>query len=133
MRSAGFLIPGGLGVQEGGILVSGIWLGLAPEIVLAAALLKRARELVYGVPGLIAWSYLDGPGRDRSRAELSTSHRRDLNRSKDSRVGRMRPMRVSTDAAGRLRTGQPVAAAQQSHVTRRHKTVDYPFAARPSA
>ncbi|HSA81584.1 MAG TPA: lysylphosphatidylglycerol synthase domain-containing protein [Geminicoccaceae bacterium] len=46
VRSAGFLIPGGLGVQEGGILMSGIWLGLAPEIVLAAALLKRARELV---------------------------------------------------------------------------------------
>ena len=65
MRSAGFLIPGGLGVQEGGILVSGIWLGLAPEIVLAAALLKRARELVCGVPGLIAWSFLEGPGRMR--------------------------------------------------------------------
>jgi putative membrane protein len=63
VRSAGFLIPGGLGVQEGGILMSGIWLGLTPEIVLAAALLKRARELIYGVPGLIAWSYLDGPGR----------------------------------------------------------------------
>jgi putative membrane protein len=64
VRSAGFLIPGGLGVQEGGILMSGIWLGLAPEIVLAAALLKRARELVYGVPGLIVWSYLDGPRRN---------------------------------------------------------------------
>jgi putative membrane protein len=62
-RSAGFVIPGGLGVQEGGILISGVWLGLAPEVVLAAALLKRARELVYGVPGLIAWSCLDGPGR----------------------------------------------------------------------
>jgi putative membrane protein len=65
VRSAGFLIPGGLGVQEGGILMSGIWLGLAPEIVLAAALLKRARELALGVPGLIVWSYLDGPARSR--------------------------------------------------------------------
>jgi uncharacterized membrane protein YbhN (UPF0104 family) len=62
-RSAGFVIPGGLGVQEGGILMSGVWLGLPPEIVLAAALLKRARELVCGVPGLIAWSCLDGPAR----------------------------------------------------------------------
>jgi putative membrane protein len=62
VRSAGFLIPGGLGVQEGGILMSGIWLGLAPEIVLAAALLKRARELVLGVPGLLTWAYIDRPG-----------------------------------------------------------------------
>ena len=67
MRSAGFLIPGGLGVQEGGILASGVWLGLAPEVVLAAALLKRARELLYGVPGLIAWSYLDGPAQVEPR------------------------------------------------------------------
>jgi putative membrane protein len=64
VRSAGFLVPGGLGVQEGGILMSGIWLGLAPEIALAAALLKRARELALGVPGLIVWSYLDGPRRN---------------------------------------------------------------------
>ena len=62
-RSAGFVVPGGLGLQEGGILTSGVWLGLAPEVVLAAALLKRAREVAYGVPGLIAWSCVDGPGR----------------------------------------------------------------------
>ena len=57
------MIPGGLGVQAGGILMSGLWLGLPPEIVLAAALLKRARELLCGVPGLIAWSCLGGPAR----------------------------------------------------------------------
>ena len=50
-------MPGGLGVQEGGILLGGVWLGLAPEAVLAAALLKRAREIVYGLPGLLAWAY----------------------------------------------------------------------------
>ena len=63
MRSAGFVIPGGLGVQEGGILAAGIWLGLPPEIVLSTALLKRAREVVFGLPALVVWSYLDGFGR----------------------------------------------------------------------
>ncbi len=62
-RSAGFVIPGGLGVQESGILAAGIWLGLPPEIVLSAALLKRAREVVLGLPALVVWFCLDGPGR----------------------------------------------------------------------
>jgi putative membrane protein len=59
VRSAGFLVPGGLGVQEGGILLGGLWLGLPAESVLAAALLKRAREIAWGVPGLIAWAGLE--------------------------------------------------------------------------
>lgn len=58
-RVAGFFIPGGLGAQEGGIMLAAAWIGMPPEIALAAALLKRARELVYGVPGLIAWSLVD--------------------------------------------------------------------------
>ncbi len=60
VRSAGFVIPGGLGVQEGGLMLAGSWLGLAPDQVLAVALLKRARELVYGVFGLWAWSLIEG-------------------------------------------------------------------------
>jgi hypothetical protein len=59
------MLPGGLGAQEGGIMAAALILGIAPDLALAVALLKRARELAYGVPGLIAWSILDlaGPGR----------------------------------------------------------------------
>ena len=63
LRSAGFALPGGLGAQEGGILAGALALGIAPDLALAAALIKRARELVFAVPGLIAWSLTGFPGR----------------------------------------------------------------------
>jgi len=54
-RAAAFAIPGALGVQEGGFIVLGSVLGLGPETCLALSLAKRARELLLGVPGLVAW------------------------------------------------------------------------------
>ena len=62
MRSVGFMLPGGLGAQEGGIVAGGLMLGVSPDLALAIALIKRARELAYGVPGLIAWSLVDFAG-----------------------------------------------------------------------
>jgi uncharacterized membrane protein YbhN (UPF0104 family) len=54
-RSAGFALPGGLGVQEGGMLAAAAWLAIGPELVLAAALIRRGRELAFGIGGLLAW------------------------------------------------------------------------------
>jgi putative membrane protein len=54
-RSAAFAIPGGLGIQDGGILFVGSMIGLGPEKALALALAKRLREIVVGIPGLIWW------------------------------------------------------------------------------
>jgi putative membrane protein len=51
-NSVGFLLPGALGVREGGILAIGGLLGLPAETALALALIKRARELLVGLPGL---------------------------------------------------------------------------------
>ncbi|MBL8670309.1 MAG: flippase-like domain-containing protein [Alphaproteobacteria bacterium] len=59
VRSAGFLVPGALGVQEGGIFFIGTLLGLPPEIAVALALMRRAREIVTSVPGLFAWSHAE--------------------------------------------------------------------------
>jgi putative membrane protein len=61
-RSAGFLVPGGLGVQEGGFILIGAQLGLTPELALALSLVKRVRELALGAPGLIAWQFTEGRG-----------------------------------------------------------------------
>jgi putative membrane protein len=74
VRSAGFMVPGGLGLQESGILAAGIWLGLSPEIVLAAALLKRAREVVFGLPALMVWSWLEGFGRPARVSAPDANH-----------------------------------------------------------
>ncbi|MBX6320905.1 MAG: flippase-like domain-containing protein [Rhodospirillaceae bacterium] len=55
VRTAAFLVPAGVGVQEGAfILVAGA-LGVPAAPALALALVKRAREILLGVPGLMAW------------------------------------------------------------------------------
>ncbi len=59
-KAAGFAIPGGLGVQEGGLLGVGALLGLAGELALGVALVKRLRDLLLGLPGLLAFKLLEG-------------------------------------------------------------------------
>lgn len=53
-RTAAFAIPGGLGVQDGALLLLCAQLGLGPEMGLALSLTKRCRELALGLPGLVA-------------------------------------------------------------------------------
>jgi putative membrane protein len=59
VRTAAFLIPGALGIQEGGFLVVGTLLFLPPEAALALALTRRVRELVFGIPGILAWQWFE--------------------------------------------------------------------------
>jgi uncharacterized membrane protein YbhN (UPF0104 family) len=54
-RALGFLVPGALGVQEGGYLVVSGMLGIPADQALALSLLRRARELALGSVGLVAW------------------------------------------------------------------------------
>ena len=54
-RAAAFLVPGALGIQEGGFLVVGLALGMGAEMGLALSLAKRVRELLIGLPGLMVW------------------------------------------------------------------------------
>ncbi len=58
-RSAAFIIPGGLGAQEGAFLLIGGALGVPPEYALALSLVKRASQLLFGIPMLAAWPFLD--------------------------------------------------------------------------
>jgi putative membrane protein len=59
-RSAGFAIPGALGVQEGGLLLVGGLFGVPAEAAVALSVIKRARELVVGLSGLVAWQWTEG-------------------------------------------------------------------------
>jgi putative membrane protein len=55
IRAAAFAVPGALGVQEGGFLLLGPAVGITPETALALSLAKRVREIILGLPGLVAW------------------------------------------------------------------------------
>ncbi|MBM3487696.1 MAG: flippase-like domain-containing protein [Alphaproteobacteria bacterium] len=60
IRGAAFMVPGGLGIQEGGFMILGAAVGLDPALGLALSLLKRVRELGVGLPGLLAWQLAEG-------------------------------------------------------------------------
>jgi glycosyltransferase 2 family protein len=59
-RSAAFVVPNAVGVQEGAYILLGASFGLTPEMALALSLLKRARDLAIGLPALAAWQLLEG-------------------------------------------------------------------------
>jgi uncharacterized membrane protein YbhN (UPF0104 family) len=54
-RNAAFIVPSGLGVQEGVYALLGPLFGLPSEAALALSLLKRARDIAIGVPVLLTW------------------------------------------------------------------------------
>jgi putative membrane protein len=60
LRSAAAVVPAALGVQEAGYALLLPLFGLPAEMGLAVSLLKRAREIVIGVPVLLAWQGMEG-------------------------------------------------------------------------
>jgi putative membrane protein len=61
-RSAAFAVPGGLGAQEAGFIGFGALIGLSPQLMLSVSLATRVRELLVGLPGLVAWQHAEGRG-----------------------------------------------------------------------
>jgi hypothetical protein len=41
-------------------MVLGTLFGLAPEVGLALSIVKRLRDVILGIPGLITWQMLEG-------------------------------------------------------------------------
>jgi hypothetical protein len=59
ISSAAFVVPGALGVQEGGFLVLGAAVGLDGGAALALATARRLRDVVVFFPGLVAWHWTE--------------------------------------------------------------------------
>jgi putative membrane protein len=62
IRAIAFILPGGWGLQEGAYILLGHMIGVPPEVALALSLASRARELLVGVPALVAWQWSEGRG-----------------------------------------------------------------------
>jgi putative membrane protein len=70
VRVAAFVMPAGLGVQEGALILLCGWIGVPAAPAFAMALIKRARELALGLPGLLSWMLEERRLRRRHRAAL---------------------------------------------------------------
>jgi putative membrane protein len=60
LRSIAAPVPAAIGVQEWGYAMLAPLFGLPAEMGVAVSLLKRAREIVLGVPALIYWQSVEG-------------------------------------------------------------------------
>jgi hypothetical protein len=60
IRHVAFIVPAGLGVQEAGLVVFGHVVGISGEMALAVGMVKRIRELAWGVPTLVGWQWAEG-------------------------------------------------------------------------
>jgi putative membrane protein len=59
-RNLAFMVPAGLGVQETVLVVFGHTLGITAETAIAVSLVKRLREVLYGVASLASWQWAEG-------------------------------------------------------------------------
>ncbi len=60
VRHVAFVIPAGLGVQEAGLVLFGHVLGIGGELGLAISMVKRMREVLWGLASLVSWQWMEG-------------------------------------------------------------------------
>jgi putative membrane protein len=61
-----FIVPAGLGVQEAGLVLFGQIVGIDSNVALSLSLAKRMREVLFGVPALLSWQWLEARRLQRS-------------------------------------------------------------------
>ncbi|MFO1247453.1 MAG: lysylphosphatidylglycerol synthase domain-containing protein [Alphaproteobacteria bacterium] len=60
LRSIAAPVPAAIGVQEWGYAMLAPLFGMPPDMGVAVSLLKRAREIIIGVPALLYWQGVEG-------------------------------------------------------------------------
>ena len=76
VRGAAFVVPGAIGVQEGGFVALCAIFGIPAPTAIALSLVKRLPEVVLGIPGLLIWQALEGRRLLRGKAAPKTSSAR---------------------------------------------------------
>lgn len=51
----GFLVPASVGIQEGAYVIVGAIFGIDPSLSFGLSILRRARDLIIGIPALLIW------------------------------------------------------------------------------
>lgn len=59
-KAVAFVLPGGIGVQDGTMIAAAAIFGVPADVALAMALIKRVPDLVLGIPSLLLWQALEG-------------------------------------------------------------------------
>ena len=60
VRGLSFVVPAGLGLQEGAYVALGALIGLPADMMLALSLASRLREILPSLPGLLLWQHVEG-------------------------------------------------------------------------
>jgi glycosyltransferase involved in cell wall biosynthesis len=126
-RGAAFVVPGGIGVQEGALVAVSAAFGIAVPTALALGIIKRGRELLVGAPALVAWGVAERhtiatfwrrePMKDRRQFERAVSSPYIAASaiagapSTRLRVGVLVDLHWSPTAGGHVKTWERLAAA----------------------
>jgi uncharacterized membrane protein YbhN (UPF0104 family) len=90
VSSAAFVVPGGLGVQEGAFLVIGAAFGIDSPAALALAVARRLRDAIVFFPGLLFWQWSESRNLTAHHKAMSERNpRRDHN---DAQRGSRSPL-----------------------------------------
>jgi putative membrane protein len=58
--AAAFVMPAALGAQEAAYMTIGMLFGIPPTVGLAVSLVLRLKDVLFGIPGLLAWQGFEG-------------------------------------------------------------------------